>query len=100
MNVEHFAGYGVDPAIEATLARKNQGVDAFVVDDGELYILFERSFDGQSPHHRTLPSVRQPTIHRVDRIRGCYSGRPITQPACFGNPGPSAEIDPTNFRHR
>ncbi|MBB3133095.1 hypothetical protein FHS26_000798 [Rhizobium pisi] len=37
-------------------------MDAFVVDDGELYILFERSFDWQSPHHQTLP-----TIHQVNR---------------------------------
>ncbi|WP_170960002.1 hypothetical protein [Rhizobium phaseoli] len=34
-------------------------MDAFVIDDGELYILFERSFDGQPPHYRTLPTIRQ-----------------------------------------
>ncbi|MDC9833626.1 hypothetical protein PO870_09440 [Rhizobium sp. MJ37] len=39
-------------------------MDAFVVDDGELYILFERSFDWQSPHHQTLP-MTHPTGHEV-----------------------------------
>ncbi|ACE89125.1 hypothetical protein RHECIAT_CH0000129 [Rhizobium etli CIAT 652] len=53
MNVEHFAADGIDPAIGTTLAGENQRVNAFIVDDGEFYILFVRSFDGQPPHNRT-----------------------------------------------
>lgn len=82
MNVERVAGHRIDPAVGETLAGENQGMDAFVVDDGELYILFEWSFDWQSPHYQTLP-----TIHRVNRTRGCHSGTPIIQPAGFGLTG-------------
>ncbi|MBB4110810.1 hypothetical protein FHT80_000113 [Rhizobium sp. BK226] len=101
MNVERVAGHRIDPAVGETLAGENQGMHAFVVDDGELYILFEWSFDWQSPHYQTLP-----TIHRVNRTRGCHSGTPIIQPAGFGLTGISrqvwvlsAEIDPTSFGH-
>ncbi|EGE57170.1 hypothetical protein RHECNPAF_470054 [Rhizobium etli CNPAF512] len=55
VDVEHFAAGGIDPAIGKALAGENQGMDAVIVDDGEFYILFERSFEEQPPHNRTLP---------------------------------------------
>jgi hypothetical protein len=70
-------------------------MDAFVVDDGELYILFERNFDWQSPHHQTLP-----TIHQINRTRDCHSGTPIIQPACIGLTGDQPTIVDLVCRNR
>jgi hypothetical protein len=51
-------------------------MDAFVVNDGEFYILFKRSFDDQPPHHRPFP-----TMHECRPTRGYCFGVPVTRPA-------------------
>ncbi|MBB3406616.1 hypothetical protein FHT87_000516 [Rhizobium sp. BK316] len=48
----------------------------FVVDDGEFYVLFERSFNDQAPHHRTLPddapasTGKMPSFRRASHSAG------------------------------
>jgi len=76
MNVQQLAGERVSPSAGQTKAGKNKGMDAFVVYDGEFYILFERSFDDQPPHHRTLPDDERASTNK----RPCF-GMPVTRPA-------------------
>jgi hypothetical protein len=79
VNVEHFTRHGIDPATGETLARKNQRMNAVIVDDSELYIKFERSFDRQPPHRRALPQ-------RFIGLTGCeVSFRHAIPPACLAS---------------
>jgi hypothetical protein len=88
VEIEHLAGQGICPSARQTLAGKNQGMDAFVVDDGEFYILFERSFDDQSPHHRTLPDDARASTDK----RPCF-GVPVARPAWFFLPARGCRKD-------
>ncbi|MBW9054431.1 hypothetical protein [Rhizobium mesosinicum] len=62
MNVQYLARQGIGPSAYQALAGKYQGMDTIAVNDGELDILFERRFDDQPPHHRSLPDDAQASI--------------------------------------
>ncbi|WP_164736428.1 hypothetical protein [Rhizobium vallis] len=78
VNLQHLAGQRVGPSAGQALAGKDQGMDAFVVNDGEFDILFERSFDDQPPHHRTLPDDA-----RASTGQEALFGMPVARPARF-----------------